>query len=402
MSIDNRVTVEFELRSPAFLNDPAAGFAALRETGPVAWSRPDQQWMITGYDAVHATLQNHRCFSNEAYGNGSSSPKLLVLGQDPPIHSAYRRPLNPWMSPGVVERLGPKIEAYSVELFDRVVSRGRCDIVIDYGNPYPALVVLELCGLDTDRWREFAEPNHALQYAKPGSPDMERAVAGMYWIAGEIGRVAALRRDDPRDDLVSELVATEVNGAPIPIEDVVGIVLTVVGGGVDTTTSLFANAVRYLDQDRDARQRLLDRPGLIPSACEEFLRYYTPAQVLSRSVTAEVEVAGQHLCPGERVGVAVAAANRDSAQFPDPDAVVLDRSPNRHAAFGLGIHRCVGSNLARAMIQTMLAHLLDRLPDYTLDGGERHYGGPIVNGWVNMPIRYTPGLPRGSGVQLPT
>lgn len=399
---DSRAIADVAIRSPDYLRDPMGAYARLRSECPVAWSEQDQSWMISTYEAVHRALQDNETFSNEAYSAEAAGPKLLVLGQDPPIHSKYRRLLNPWFSPGVVERLGPKMDVYSTELFDRVIERGECDIVLEYGNPYPALVVLELCGLPMDEWLRFAEPNHALQYAAPGTPAHQEAIEGMKWIAGQIHHVAAARRDDPRDDLISELATAEVDGELIPLEDVVGITLTVVGGGVDTTTSLYANALRYLHHHHGDRDRLIRRPDLVPTACEEFLREFAPAQILSRSVRKEIDLEGQRLCPGERVNVAIVAANHDENAFPAAAHIDIERSPNRHAAFGIGIHRCVGSHLARAMIVLMIQHTLARMPDYVIDeAGARHYGQPIVNGWVNMPVTFTPASRQGSGVELP-
>ena len=394
--------IDFDARSATFLADPLAGFAELRRACPVGWSKADEAWVVASYDAVYQVLQDHETFSNEAYSRGDAPP-LLVLAQDPPIHSKYRRLLNPFFSPGIVDRLRPKMEAYSTELLDRVIERGSCDLILDYGNPFPALVVLELCGLPTDEWLKFAEPNHAMQYATPGSPEHDEALAGMRWIAEQIFVTAAARRDDPRDDLISALATAEVDGELVPLPDVVGITMTVVGGGVDTTTSLYGNAMRYLSQNLQARQRLLDEPELLATACEEFLRHFTPAQILSREVRKPVEVNGQNLCPGELLEVAVASANHDESAFPDAADMQIDRFPNRHAAFGLGIHRCVGSNVARAMIQLMIRHTLERMPAYRIvEEGARHYGSPIVNGWITMPATYPPGPRIGSGIALPT
>jgi cytochrome P450 len=384
-----RAVTEFASRSERHIRDPWGSFADLRAEGPIAFSEADGMWIVAGYDAAREVLQNHGSFSNRAYSHGGR-PDLLVLGQDPPLHGKYRRPLNPFLSPAAVESLQTKIDGYSKALLNGLVPKGRCDIVLEYGNPYPALIVLEFCGLPTDQWISYAEPNHALHYARPDTPEMEKAVNGMFWIAAEIARVAAERREDPRDDLISSLATTEVDGELIPIQDVAGILMTVVGGGVDTTTSLFANIVHHLDRHAADKQRLLDDPELIPTACEEFLRYYTPAQIVSREVTDEVEVEGQTLCPHERVGVAVASANLDESVFEDAGHVRIDRLPNRHAAFGMGIHRCVGSHLARAMIQTMVTDFLAQMPDYRVLDGAQPYGSPIVLGWVTMPISFTP------------
>jgi cytochrome P450 len=398
----NRQHLDLATRSPEFLRDPLKVFAEARARCPVGWSEADDSWIVSTYDECYQVLRDHDAYSSEAYVNRSDAPPLLVLGQDPPIHTKYRRLLNPWLSPSVADRLLPKMEEYSTGLLDRVVAKGECDLVLDYGNPFPALIVLELVGLPTDEWQRFAEPNHALQYAAPGSPEMAEAQAGMTWIAGQIYEMAARRREDPAEGLISDLATTRVDGELIPLEDIVGISLTVVGGGVDTTTSLYANALMYLHRNEPDRHRLLKDPSLIPTACEEFLRHFTPAQIMSRQATSDTVLAGQTISNGEYLSVCVVSANHDEKAFPRADEVMLDRFPNRHAAFGLGIHRCVGSNVARAMIQLMLRHTLERLPDFeVIEEGARHYGQPIVNGWITLPVRYTASQSSGTTVSLP-
>lgn len=399
-AVVSRVEVDVSMRSDEFIEDPLASYAVLRGECPVAWSRPDNQWMITSYDNAKTVFQDHQHFSNEAYRR-PGQPPLLVLAQDPPIHSHYRRLLTAFFAPTITEALLPKLEAYSDELFDRFIESGSADLILQYGNPLPALLVLEQCGLPTDEWTKFAEPNHAVQYERPGTPGFERALAGMRWIAGELYAAAAARRADPRDDLTSHLATATVNGDLVPLEDVAGILMTIIGGGVDTTTSLYANALRYLHANHEARDRLIADPGLIPSACEEFLRHFAPAQAMSREVRGDSVVGAQVLADGDRVSVCVASANRDPDAFPDPDAMVLDRFPNRHASFGLGIHRCLGSHVARAMIQLMLRHTLERAPDFVIDeAGARPYGSPIVNGWITMPATFTPGRKRATSSTL--
>ena len=399
---DSRRPTDLATRSSEYLRDPLSAFRDERDRCPVGWSDADGSWLVCTYDEVYQVLRSHEVYSSESYVNRNEGPPLLVLGQDPPIHTKYRRLLNPWLSPGVAERLGPKMEEYSQALLDRIVPRGECDIVIEYGNPLPALVVLELVGLPVSEWERFAEPNHALQYAKPGSPEMAEAQAGMMWIAGQIYETAARRREDPTDDLISDLATARVDGQLIPLEDVTGITMTVVGGGVDTTTSLYANALIHLQRNPGDRQRLIDDPALIPGACEEFLRHFTPAQILSRQAVADTELDGQSIAKGEYVDVCIVSANHDEKAFPRADEVLLDRFPNRHVAFGLGIHRCVGSNVARAMIQLMVRHTLERMPDFeVVEEGCRHYGGPVVNGWISVPIRYSQGEPLGTSAVLP-
>ena len=398
----DRATVDLSMFSGTFLDDPLGHYEQLRSSCPVVWSEPDQRWMITSHEAVRRVMQDHERFSNEAYLS-PGRPPLLVLGQDPPIHTKYRRLLIPYFAPANTERLRPQLEAYSEELFDRFVESGEADLVLDYGNPLPALLVLEQCGLPTDQWWDFAEPNHAIQYETPGTKAHKRALAGMRWIAEQLYSIAAERRAAPNDDLTSHLANARVDGELLPLEDVAGILMTVVGGGVDTTTSLYANAIRYLHYNPDDRDRLIHEPALISEACEEFLRHYAPAQAMSRCVVGgDIEIEGQALRDGEVLHVAVVSANHDPEVFDHPDDVIIDRPANRHTSFGLGIHRCVGSHLGRALIHTMIRHTLERVPDFAIDeAGASHYRSPIVNGWKTMPVSFTPSTPSASTSILP-
>jgi cytochrome P450 len=402
MSLDQRAVTTVSMQSDEFLDDPLGQYGAMREQCPVIWSEPDQYWIVTSMDAVRDVMQDAATFSNEAYRQ-PGRPPLLVLSQDPPIHTAYRRLLLAYFAPAFTEQLRPKLEAYSEELFDRFTESGQADLVIDYGNPIPALVVLEQCGLPTEQWWQFAEPNHAIFYEQPGTPGYQRALAGMQWIAQQLAATAAQRRAEPRDDLTSHLATATVDGELLPLQDVAGILMTIVGGGVDTTTSLYANAVRYLSGNQEARTYLQRHPDQIPDATEEFLRRYAPAQAMSRMVRGGAcVVAGQTLDDGDHLRVSVAAANHDETTFPDADSVRFDRAGNRHASFGLGIHRCIGSHLARAMLHVMIRHTLERVPDYVVDTDRaRPYRSATVNGWVTMPATFTPTPKRATTTILP-
>ena len=393
-----RAVVSFAKWSAEFLQDPLGSYDELRQKCPVGWSHADEAWIVTSYKDVYELLHDHRTFSSEAYSDRNGElPPFLVLGQDPPIHDKYRRLLTSWFSPGVAKMLKPKVDEYSSALIDRFIERGSADLVLEYGNPLPALTVLELCGIPTAEWERFAEPNHALQYVKPGMPELEQTFADLRWITEQLKEIARHRRRDPRDDLVSALATAEVDGQPIPIDHVAGILNTVIGGGVDTTTSLYASAVYYLHQNPVDRQRLLEDPELIPTACEEFLRHFTPAQILSREVRQSYTLGGQVMEPGDFVDACIVSANHDEAAFPQASEVLIDRSPNRHAAFGLGIHRCIGSHIARGMLHRMLRDTLDRMPDYQVNEVDAQpYGGPVVNGWIKMPVTFRPGKSLGS------
>lgn len=212
------------------------------------------------------------------------------------------------------------------------------------------------------------------------------------WTIEQVAITVQQRKQEPRDDLISYLVHTPVDGPDgEPMGD--GLVLEncvlMMAGGMDTTTGLLANAALYLHRNPDERRRLIDDPDLLPTAIEEFLRFYSPVQALARTVATDTTLHGEQLREGQRLLLSWASANRDETVFDRADEIVMDRKPNRHAAFGLGAHRCLGSHLARLQIGIVLGELLRRIPDYRIleDQAERYETIGIVNGWSTMPMR---------------
>jgi len=206
------------------------------------------------------------------------------------------------------------------------------------------------------------------------------------------------RRKEPRDDLLTALVELEVeDGRKLTDAEVGSVLWNLVGGGLDTTTSLTSLALYHLDEHRDLRQRLIDDPELLGRATEEFLRYFSVNETLTRTVTNDVELGGQQLCRGEHLMLSWLSANRDERQFERADEVVLDRAPNPHLAFGVGPHRCIGMHMARTMFQVLLRHVLTRIPDYEVDRAATQFyeGNPELNGVVRMPATFTPGATVG-------
>src|SRR5439155_18488081 len=203
----------------------------------------------------------------------------------------------------------------------------------------------------------------------------------------------AERRRNPRDDNLSSIIGSEIDGRSLEDGEIVSLLGTIINGGVDTTTALLANAVEFLDRERGLRTRLIENPTLIGSATEEFLRDFSPVQTFARTVARDTELDGEHLRGGDRVLMCFGAVNHDESEFREADRFVLDRRPNRHVAFGLGKHRCIGSTLARAEFAVMLEQILQRLPDYEIDRSatKRYPSLGIVNGYITMPGRFTPG-----------
>jgi cytochrome P450 len=250
-----------------------------------------------------------------------------------------------------------------------------------------------MVGIPLDGWQRWADAHHAVQYAEPGSAEYSRAVEDFGWQFEQLTVAIVERRANPRDDMLTSLAQAESGGAPLDPAIGAGVLMTVIGGGVDTTTSLFANALIHLSRHPEHRAWLLeDLNGRVPVAVEEFLRIYPPVRAVARLIKREVDFAGEHMCPGEPVLVPVLSANFDPAQFEEAEQVHLDREVNRHVSFGLGIHRCVGSSVARTVIHIMLEHVLRRMPDVSVDESSGRRYGPMsaVDGWISLPARFTP------------
>jgi cytochrome P450 len=208
-------------------------------------------------------------------------------------------------------------------------------------------------------------------------------------------------RENPRPGIVNGLLQLRIDGEPAPDLEIMGNLGLVIGGGFDTTTALTAHSMEWLSQHPDERERLSrERATLLDSATEEFLRYYTPAPGDGRTFSDDVEIEGTQFKEGERLWISWAMANRDPSVFSDPNQIVMDRKGNRHFSFGLGVHRCIGSNVARTVFKSMLTAVLDRMPDYRCDPeGTVHYETiGVIQGMRNLPATFTPGRRLGAGL----
>ncbi|HZU45913.1 MAG TPA: cytochrome P450, partial [Mycobacterium sp.] len=229
------------------------------------------------------------------------------------------------------------------------------------------------------------------------SDEYATAIAEVPAMMDGLLKFAGTRRVEPRDDLTSFLVQFEFDGKRLDDAQVLDILWNLIGGGVDTTTSLTALSLLHLGTHPDLRQQLIENPGLFRTATDEFLRYFSVNQQLSRTVTRDVVLGGQQLRRNDRVIISWLAANHDEHEFERPDDIVLDRSPNRHVAFGLGPHRCIGSHLARVMFEVMVKAVLDRIPDYQVDlnGVYEYLGNPSMTGLGRLPVTFTRGRTGG-------
>jgi cytochrome P450 len=320
---------------------------------------------------------------------------------DPPEQRDYRRALDPYLSPAAVERWKPMVADLARACIDERIETGTIDFVDDLANIVPAIMTLALMGLPLADWTVYCEPAHAIIYTLPGSPEQARALEGYMAMGRRLAECVAEIRREPRPGMVNALIEAEICGAPADDMSIIGTLSLLIGGGFDTTTALTGHALEWLYENPGERERLrTDLGGLLDTATEEFLRFYTPAPGDGRTVTQDYELSGKKLEDGDRLWLSWAMANRDPSIFPEPDVIKLDRKFNRHTSFGLGLHRCIGSNVARAGFKAMITAVLDRMPDYRCDpAGTVHYDTVgVINGMKNLPATFTPGARRGAGL----
>jgi cytochrome P450 len=271
------------------------------------------------------------------------------------------------------------------------------DLVLDYASPVPAILTMKLMGLPYDNWQRYANLFHSVMAIPQDSPEYINAISQVPAMMQGVLDFAAARRANPEDDVTSFLIQFEFDGQHLTDEQLLNILWNLIAGGVDTTTSQTALTLLHLGTHPEPRQQLIDRPELYRTATDEFLRYFSVNQQLSRTVTKDVVINGQRLRKNDRVVISWLAANHDENEFENANEILLDRTPNRHLAFGLGPHRCIGSHLARLMSEVMVKAVLDRIPDYRveLDGVHQYLGNPSMTGLGKLPVTFTPGIKRG-------
>jgi cytochrome P450 len=396
-----RPVVEFDHFAHRSLSESDEAWRDLRERCPVAWTEANGgHWIVTRYDEVATAFRDWETFSSARNHPSRSSltigeppmPLLVPEELDPPAWHPYRRILAELLSPKAVQRMRPRVVHWVTHHVDRIVAAGAGDLAHDLAVPVPAHVTMEWLGWPQDEWMEAAAVFHDMARHPWESPAFAEAGLKFGWLAGRIREEVTERRERPRDDVMSTIAHHDVDGEVISVDDACAMVLLAIGGGVDTTTSLTSAALVHLGRHPDDRRRLLEDRSLLPAATEEFLRVYPPARTHARTVARDTVLGGCPMQAGDRVLLSEVSACHDEREFPDADRFVLDRSPNRHVAFGMGIHRCPGSHLARLEFTEMLTQVLDRMPGYVLDeeGTVEYPNWSAIGGWGRIPVRVTP------------
>jgi cytochrome P450 len=401
--MSSRVVVDFDHHSSEHAADPFGSFRELREQCPVAYSeRHGGFWVVTGWEDVTEVGQDPASFSSALQPDGRRAihvpsdvsrvarPPLEI---DPPEFVGYRRLLEPHCTPKAIDAMEPGIRFWADYFIDRFIEQGEVDIVGAFATAVPSTVTIDWLGLPPEDWRLYWEVMDAMHHVTAGTAAFELADAGRAEMERRIESEILARRREPRPDLLSAIANDPVNGAPLPTDLAVGTALLLMAGGTGTTADLFAHAVVDLAGRRDVHAALLEDDRFMRTATEEYLRVSTPVLAIGRMAAADTELRGCPVAKGDSVLLAWGAANRDPEVFPDPDEIVLDRWPNRHLAFGVGPHRCVGSNLGRSLFKVMLRRFLDRVPDFRVVGTAPIANRHLFNSYASVELAFTPGAP---------
>lgn len=372
-------------------------YAVMRERSPFARTdnpflsaTPAGAWVAVRYAECVQILQDWEHFSSNPTPEGAEQlAGDLVITLDPPRQQKFRKVLNPYFSPARMKALRPQISDETDRLIDDFVEAGAGDLAAVAWRQ-PGIVFFKyLLGMPIEDVPLCVELTDT---ALNGATEQDRMTAwgGLYQHLHDA--VTARLDQPPRDDMIDVLLSAEIDGEKLAFADVVSNAMLLVQAGLETTASAMSFAYHYLATNPAERDRLINNPELLTRAVEEFIRFAGSIHGIPRTVAKDVEVSGCTFSHGESVIVNYAAANRDEQQFPDANRCLLDRRDNRHLGFGAGVHRCLGSNLARLEFQVGLERVLARVPDFTLAPGRqaKFHGNSITRGFRSVPVVFTP------------
>ena len=409
------MTVAYDPRLASVLANPYPVFRELQDTEPVHPSPILGGWVLTRYADVKACLTDarlssdritpfvqHRAGRGDAAARPTDAPAIETLGQtlglwavftDPPKHTHLRALMNRAFTPRAVERLRPRIEEIVGELVGRVHAHGRLDLIRDFAYPLPITVIGDMLGVpatDRERLKEWSDELATFVGSAVATPDKyERAAKSLSKMRDYFRSLVVERRRGPRDDLLSALVAAEDRNDVLSEDEIVATSILLLFAGHETTTNLIGNGMLALLRAPRELARLRDDPALAESAVEEMLRYDGPSGVMTRIAAEDVAIGGTKIARGDRLFLMINAANRDPRQFDNPDRLDVAREPNRHVAFGAGIHFCVGAPLARLEAQIAVPALLAALPDLALGSAQLDWLDSLVfRGVRSMPVTF--------------
>ncbi len=397
----------FDVRNlPAdFYDNPFPYYAALRADSPVK-RLPDGTFLLTRYADVEFVYKNPKIFSSDKkreFGDKFGDSPLLehhttsLVFNDPPLHTRVRRLINGALTPRAVTQIQPDLENLIDRLIDTLAAKESVDLIEDFAAAIPIEVIGNLLGVPHDErspLRNWSlailgalEPRLTSDAARLGNAAVEEFEA-------YLDVLIERRRKDPEEadsDLISRLLQGEFDGQSLSRAELIHNCIFLLNAGHETTTNLIGNGLVALAQHPDQRERLLCEPHLIKTAIEEFLRFESPNQLGNRMTAHPVQLGGVPMPQGTLITLCVGAANRDPAAFAEPDRLDIGRSPNRHLAFGSGIHQCAGVGVARLEAVTAIGRFVRRFPSYSLSGSPTRGGRARFRGFSRVPCKLSGG-----------
>ena len=368
----------------SFLLDPFPWYARMRREAPVAVEPGSGSYIAFLYEDAQRVLTDYETFSSKVpfppeMKDFTQSPNFI----DPPRHKSIRALVQQSFTLKRVNEMEPRITELVHELLDAVEGRGEMDLVAEFAIPLPVIVIAEILGIPAEDREDFKRWSDGAAF---GDQVLIRELATYF------RRLIEERQGEVREDLISDLVAAhEADGTVLSEQELVDFCIVLLVAGNETTTTLITNIVRILGEHPEALERLRAEHALIPSTIEETLRYLSPIQRIARFSIVETELSGVRIPPGQHVVEAhLGSANRDETRFENPEAFQIDRKPNRHIAFGQGVHFCLGAPLSRLEAKVALEAFLERLPNLRVDPNARlePLPSPSVHGVTALPVLF--------------
>jgi cholest-4-en-3-one 26-monooxygenase len=379
-------------------------FEVLRREDPVHFhAEPDGPgfWCITRHADLIAVNRDYEVFSSAEHGimipdldESGAMVREMMLYMDPPRHTRYRLLVNKGFTPRMIGLLEEGLRTKARLIVDNVIERGQCDFVIDIASELPLQAIAELMGVpQEDRNKIFDWSNRMIGLDDPefeGDRDSGTVAAGELYLYANT--LAAEKRKDPRDDIISRLLGAEIEGDQLSETEFDMFFLLLAVAGNETTRNATAHGMKALMDNPDQFAKLAADPELLPTAIEEILRWATPVLHFRRTALRDYEIGGKTIKAGDKVVMWHISANRDETVFDDPFTFDIERSPNEHIAFGGGgPHFCLGANLARMELRLIFDEIIRRMPDATLAGQTEYLRSNFIGGIKHMPIRFTKG-----------
>lgn len=368
---------------------------AIRRHGPVGWTEAHGGfWVLVGYDEVRQVAIDYRNFSSlhditgaDSIARGIGIPPfdypLILTESDPPVSIGRRRIEEPFFRPQDIRALEAKVRVHVDEAMEPIRRRGHGDLFLDLAMPVSAKTAFALVGIDVARWEDFTVARDGTQ------PSPAVMAAESERVRGLLHELVTDRRRNPQGDIVTALTKGQVQGQGLTDDEAVSMLSALVLGGFDTTSSLVTSGFIWLDRNREDHDRLRADPALLTNAVDEFMRVFPPTIGGARNIVADVEMGGVRMRRGERVLMSWQGVNRDPKVFPDPHRVRIDReNAIQNFGFGVGPHRCLGSQLARMVARLCIAAVLEQTPGFRVDHQRtvRSTAGRFVTAWASVPV----------------